>query len=280
MRFFILPLALSLAVAPIVGCGISEEIYNRDMSNWEAKTTALEQTQQTLEAERADLEAKHAADAAANAATHAALEGEKALCLTELAKVSNQKGAVSASLSQALEQLNRMQQIAAKQKAMLSGLLSSLDEMVSAGKVNVVKRNGRLVVQVSENILFASGRSTLKTEGKEALAQIAPVLANVKREFQVAGHTDNVGDAGFNWKLSIDRSFSVLNTLIEAGYPQERLSAAGYAWFQPVATNDTDEGRQLNRRVDLVLVPNLNELKLPTITAAPACHRYTELAAR
>ncbi len=268
-----LAVTLSVVTAWLSGCGISEEIYNRDVDMWKAKSAEFEAKSVELEAARAALEAADADKAKALLA----MTEEKALCVTELEKVSSQKGQVASSLSEALTQLNKMKAIAAKQKAMLSGLLSSLDGMVSAGTVKVVRRNGRLVVQVSENILFDTGKSKLKDEGTATLAQIAPVLAKVNREFQVSGHTDNVGGAEVNWKLSIDRAFTVLNTLIEAGYPSERLSASGYAWHQPVADNDTDEGRSLNRRVDLVLVPNLDELKLPSVSEAPSCHQLARV---
>jgi chemotaxis protein MotB len=123
--------------------------------------------------------------------------------------------------------------------------------------------------------LFDTAKSKLKPEGIAALTELAPLLARVERDFQVTGHTDNVGTEVYNWRLSMDRSLSVLQQMIDAGYPSSRLSSAGYAWYQPVATNDTAEGRQLNRRVEFVLVPNLDELKLPQ---ASSCRAYVAQA--
>jgi chemotaxis protein MotB len=81
------------------------------------------------------------------------------------------------------------------------------------------------------------------------------------RLFQIAGHTDDRGKEEANWALSVERALSVVTFLIkEGGVNSKALSAGGYASFQGVADNSTDEGRQKNRRVEFLLVPNLGEL--------------------
>lgn len=271
MRFVIGITALAL-VASLAACGISKEVYQRDVDEWR---TATERCQ----AEKRALEERHAEREAEVAKQIEQLEAEKGRCLAELSRVMDEKGTVSAELDGAIEQLEQMRAIAARQKKTLDAIMSGLQSMVSAGTIKVVQRNGRLVVEIAESILFDSGKSAIKAGGKEALAQIAPVLAGVNREFQIAGHTDNVGAEAFNWRLSVDRALNVHETMRDAGYPASRLSAAGYAWYQPVASNDAPEGRQLNRRVDIVLVPNLEELRmLPEVSAAPACGRYLAAA--
>ncbi|MEZ4265543.1 MAG: OmpA family protein [Myxococcota bacterium] len=246
------------------GCGISEEVYNRDIS-------ALKTEIEGLSADKAGLQSNLESTQAELAKT----EADKARCLGELSALVQQKGKLSGDLNSALEQLERMRELAARQKAVLDGLVRSLESMTQAGKVKVVRRNGRLIVEIAENILFDSGKSKLKPEGVAALTELAPLLARVEREFQVTGHTDNVGTESYNWRLSMDRSLSVLQQMLDAGYPSNRLSAAGYAWYQPVASNDGADGRQLNRRVEVVLVPNLDELKLPQ---ASACRAYVARA--
>lgn len=246
------------------GCGISEEIYNRDIS-------ALKTEIEGLSSDKAGLEQ----NLASTQATLAKTEADKARCLGELSAMVQQKGKLSGDLNSALEQLEQLREQAARQKAMLDGLVQSLESMTQAGKVKVVRRNGRLIVEIAENILFDTAKSKLKPEGIAALTELAPLLARVERDFQVTGHTDNVGTEVYNWRLSMDRSLSVLQQMIDAGYPSSRLSSAGYAWYQPVATNDTAEGRQLNRRVEFVLVPNLDELKLPQ---ASSCRAYVAQA--
>jgi len=244
-------------------CGISEEVYKRDVDAWKTKAEVCDKDLGLTRAERDGTEAERRRLEAELAQQEAA----KNRCLSELTAASEKSGQIAGSLKDALAELEQIRARVEQQRKMLEGLVASLDAMISAGKIKVVRRNGRLVVQIAENILFDSGKSRLKAEGKAALAELAPLLASVGREFQVTGHTDNVGSAQLNWRLSVDRAFSVLEELIAGGYPAERLSAAGYAWFQPVASNDEADGRQQNRRVDIVLVPNLDELKLPTVSA-------------
>ncbi|MCB9785314.1 MAG: OmpA family protein [Deltaproteobacteria bacterium] len=255
------PMRLVLAALLVLlgSCGISEEVYNRDVNALKVQIEGLQAAQATLESDLAKTEA------------------DKARCLGELTALVQQKGELSGDLNSALEQLERMREVAARQKAMLDGLVESLASMTQAGKIKVVRRNGRLIVEIAENILFDSGKSRLKAEGVAALTELAPLLAHVEREFQVTGHTDNVGTEAYNWRLSLDRALSVLQQMTDAGYPSKRLSAAGYAWFQPVATNDTPEGRQLNRRVEIVLVPNLDELKLPEVASCRSWMARAEL---
>jgi chemotaxis protein MotB len=137
--------------------------------------------------------------------------------------------------------------------------------MIDSGKLRVRVVRGRMVVELSENILFDSGKSDLKKEGQEALTQVASVLASIaNRDFQIAGHTDNIpiksSKFPSNWELSKARSVTVARFLAEKGVDPSRLSAAGYADTQPVASNADKEGRQQNRRIEIVLMPNLDEL--------------------
>jgi len=120
-------------------------------------------------------------------------------------------------------------------------------------------------VELSENILFDSGKDELKKEGQEALTQVAGVLSSIaNRDFQIAGHTDNIPikSAKFpsNWELSTARAVEVTRFLADKGVDPSRLSAAGYADTQPVASNSDGDGRRQNRRIEIVLMPNLDEL--------------------
>lgn len=249
-----------LAAAFASACGIPEDQYNKDIA-------ALKGQIQGLEGKRTDLEQRNQK-----------LESERDRCLAGLEALGTEKGQITGDLKAALDQLDQMREIAQRQKQVISSIVDSLKSMSSAGKLKVVQRQGKLIVEIAENILFASGASALKTEGRAAIAELAPILATVKREFQVTGHTDNVGTEQFNWKLSMDRAYSVLKQMTDSGYPADSISAAGYAWFQPVSENDTPEGRQLNRRVEIVLVPNLDELKLPLEDTGSTEERLDEVS--
>jgi chemotaxis protein MotB len=142
--------------------------------------------------------------------------------------------------------------------------------MIASGQLRVRIQRGRMVVELSENILFDSGKADLKKEGQAALQEVAGVLASIAdRDFQIAGHTDNIPikSARFpsNWELSTARAVTVARFLASQSVPANRLSAAGYAESQPVASNDTPEGRAQNRRIEIVLMPNLDEL--PNLSA-------------
>ncbi len=154
---------------------------------------------------------------------------------------------------------------AAKRLSEYNSMLKQLKSMIDSGKLKVRIVRNKMVIELPEAVLFASGSAKLKTEGVRVLAELGPVLASIKgREFQVGGHTDNkpIKTKRFpsNWELSGARAIDVGQLLIEYGVPSTRVSAAAYADTQPVADNDTPEGRALNRRIEIALQPNLDEL--------------------
>jgi chemotaxis protein MotB len=178
------------------------------------------------------------------------------------------KGALSTSLEQArarLEELRRAQLAAEARAALFRDLALRLRRMVDAGELEIALRNGRMVLVLPTDVLFDSGRAKVGPRGKEALSQVAGVLATVKdRRFQVAGHTDNdpIRYSGFesNWELSTARALQVMKLMTENGVKPEALSAAGYGEFDPVVSNDTPEHKTRNRRIEIVLQPNIDEL--------------------
>lgn len=175
--------------------------------------------------------------------------------------------ATLAETQRALEELRVRQRQAEARLATFRSLLERFRSMIESGQLRIRIDRNRMIVQLPAGVLFDSGRSDLKPAGQAALAEVANVLRQIPdREFQIAGHTDNVPlRGGDNWQLSTQRATTVLRFLVQNQVPANRLSAAGYADTQPVASNDTDDGRQQNRRIDIVLVPNLNEL--PDLTS-------------
>jgi len=168
-------------------------------------------------------------------------------------------------LNKLVEELRTKERQAQARLATFRNMIEKFQKMIESGKLRVRIVRGRMVVELSENILFDSGKSELKKDGAEALTEVAGVLASIPdREFQIAGHTDNIPikSARFpsNWELSTARAVTVARALASQGVPANRLSAAGYADTQSVASNDTPEGRQQNRRIEIVLMPNLDEL--------------------
>ncbi len=133
-------------------------------------------------------------------------------------------------------------------------------EMSGASGVVSVRPDDRgLVLSLGEHVLFEAGRAQVKESASGALAAVAAVLRKSGCRAVVEGHTDSlpISNARFssNWELSTARATSVLSLLLERhGVLPERLSAAGYAEFRPIASNATPEGRARNRRVDVVLL--------------------------
>lgn len=133
-------------------------------------------------------------------------------------------------------------------------------EMSGASGVVSVRPDDRgLVLSLGEHVLFEAGRAQVKESASGALAAVAAILRKSGCRAVVEGHTDSlpISNARFssNWELSTARATSVLSLLLERhGVLPERLSAAGYAEFRPIASNATPEGRARNRRVDVVLL--------------------------
>ncbi|MFW5645264.1 MAG: OmpA family protein, partial [Bacteroidota bacterium] len=108
---------------------------------------------------------------------------------------------------------------------------------------------------VLENIYFETGKAVLKSESFEQLDQVIELLQNNETlKMEISGHTDNTGSLQVNTKLSEDRAKAVVNHLISKGIDKERLEWKGYAYTQPIAPNDTEEGRAKNRRVEFKIL--------------------------
>ncbi len=187
------------------------------------------------------------------------------------------KGALAASLAETrkqLDELKRQQAAAEARVAQFQELIRRFQKLVDAGKLKIVLRQGRMIIELPTDVLFDSGKADIKGAGRDTLLEVAKVLASMPdRRFQVAGHTDNVkiSTTRFpsNWELSTARAVEVVKLLVDAKLKPENLSAAGYGEFDPVAANDTADNKQKNRRIEITLVPNLEEfVKIPT-TPAP-----------
>jgi chemotaxis protein MotB len=156
--------------------------------------------------------------------------------------------------------------------AEFKSLTASFQKMIDSGKLDVVFRRGQMVVKLPAAILFPSGSAELSEEGQTALGEVASILRQLRgRRFTVAGHTDNVPvvQASFhdNWELSAARAVTVTKLLISKGMPAASLVAAGYGEYDPVAANSGTAGRQKNRRIEIILAPNLKKMNLPQVAA-------------
>ena len=133
-----------------------------------------------------------------------------------------------------------------------------LAQQIGSGQIHVHMTGQGIVIDIHDNLLFASGDATLSTGAQSLLLQIAGVLATLPYQIQVNGYTDNkpISNAQFssNWELSAMRAVTVVQMLVTQHVPPAQLVAAGYGQYHPVASNATPEGRSANRRVSIVIV--------------------------
>jgi len=245
------------ALLPAAACGVKEELYN-------AKVAELDKTRAELDAQR------KAADEARKKATaeQDRLDKENQALKFRLKELGQKADTTSADLEAArkrMEELRKAQEQAEKRAAQFRAMVAKFKSMIDAGQLEVEIRNGLILVKLPDNILFDPGKTDLKPAGKEAIAKVTTILAGIEgRKFQVTGHTDNVpikhGKFASNWELSAQRAVEVVKFMGQNGMDPKRLSAAGYADQLPVAGNDTDAGRKKNRRIEIVVQPNIEEL--------------------
>jgi chemotaxis protein MotB len=141
---------------------------------------------------------------------------------------------------------------------------TSLKEQIAQKNIKIEEIEGKLKVTFVDKILFDSGSVNIKPKGREVLLTLADSFQdNKKQSIVVEGHTDDVqiGSAlqdrfPTNWELSTARATSVVRFLQEKGsITPERLTASGFSFYKPVDTNETDEGRKQNRRIEIILIP-------------------------
>jgi len=149
-------------------------------------------------------------------------------------------------------------------KSTYENLLQDMKSEIEKGKITITQLKGKLTVNMLDEILFDSGKTTIKPQGIEVLERVGKILLTVKdRTINIEGHTDNVPIGPVlgkkyptNWELSAARATNVARYLQEKiGIDPQLLSATGYGEYQPVASNENEEGRAKNRRIEIVLVP-------------------------
>jgi chemotaxis protein MotB len=256
----------------ISACGYSEEQwqaqldkYNRLVAQNQSTDAKLKETEKQLQVAKnrvAQLEAKLQAMGVDISKLSQDLESRQ----TEISQLSATLEEREKALAEYKARARQLEAI----KKRFELLRSKLQKLTNLG-LKVEIRNNRMIISLPGDVLFASGRAKLTKEGEEVLGKVSSVIgadASLRaRYYQVAGHTDNKpfrgGVFGDNWGLSLMRARSVLLYMIdpETGkMPVNRWSASGYGETDPVASNDTDVGRQKNRRCEIVVVPSAEEM--------------------
>jgi chemotaxis protein MotB len=143
-------------------------------------------------------------------------------------------------------------------------LAKSLEAEIANGEIRIRQVADRLTINMVDRVLFDSGQGHVKPAGLKVLKQVSDILKTVKdKQIRIEGHTDNVRIGGrlkerfpTNWELSTTRATSVVRFLVdEGGVDSANISAVGYADTRPIASNESEDGRTANRRIEIVLYP-------------------------
>ena len=240
-------LAAALVASGCVSTGTFEKMQaekNGEIATLQQQTAALQQEKTSLETLKADLEKQRAA----LEEEKSALEQQNTASRQQVGSLQQQKDALLAASQQRQQQYD--------------ALVKRLSNEVEKGQLQVKQYQNMLSVDLAEQIFFDSGRATLKPGGKEILKKVGEALKGYDNKIiRVVGHTDNVPIAKAlqdkfpsNWELSVARATTVVRFLQDVGVPPERMVASGRGEYDPVASNDTEEGKQKNRRIEIMLI--------------------------
>jgi chemotaxis protein MotB len=240
LRFGSIVLAAGLIATGCVSTGTFEKMQ----ADKNGEITALQQQKTDLEGQKKSLEEQKVKLEQDNAALK-----QQTASLEQRSKAAEQEKAALLAASQ-------------QRQLQYEQLVQGLSKEVEKGQLQVRQYQNMLAVDLAEQIFFDSGRAALKKEGKEVLKKVADALKGYENKvIRVVGHTDNVplakslqGTFPTNWELSVARATTVVRFLQDAGIPPERLIPAGRGEYEPVAPNDTPEGRQKNRRIEIMLI--------------------------
>lgn len=194
------------------------------------------------------------------------LQNENSLVQNDLKTLTNKSKMTIADQAKRLKSLQDMIQ---SEKDIMANLQNSIAQALmnyKTDELSVYIKDGNVYVTLEEKLLFKSGSDVVNPQGKEALKSLAKVLNDTKDiTVMIQGYTDDVPiktkQFADNWDLSTARATSVVRILItDFGFDGNRVTAAGRGKFYPVKSNETAEGRAANRRTEVILSPDLNEL--------------------
>lgn len=280
MRLLMLTTLTALALLS-TGC-VTKQTHEATLQELDKTRSSLSSAEKTVAEQRDHIDAqqieidKNKQEIARSKSELAELARKKAVLQEGYEDAQERLMASQSQLRESQSQLETLRQIEAetkKRNEIYARFVEELQKMIDGGQLTVSIEQGRIVINLPENVLFRSGRAVVNSEGQEALKQIGGVLKEFsERRFQIEGHTDNIPikSARYpsNWELSTARALSVVHLMIQEGVKPQNVSAAGFGEFHPRADNESKEGRALNRRIEIIMLPNLDILssELPKVT--------------
>ena len=187
--------------------------------------------------------------------------------------LNSEIGGLKDSSSNKQAEIERMRVQLARQDSLvrvINKLVTGAMNGFKSDELKVQVRDGKVYVTMLDKLLFKSGSAEVEAKGQNAIKKLSKVLLNNPDiGIMVEGHTDNLpiktSQYKDNWDLSAARATNIVRLLSADGLPQKRLTASGRGEFAPVASNNTEAGRAMNRRTEIILTPNLDEIyKLTT----------------
>jgi chemotaxis protein MotB len=226
--------AFRIAVVLMTAAGLAGCVSSGKFNKLKAEQAVLENEKSALEKQTADL-----------TQTNNQLKADIDRLNTQTASLTAERDSLQKTHEQTVSQYD--------------AVVSELSQEVEKGNLQVRQYKNMLTVDVAEQIFFDTGSYTLKKSGQEVLKKVGDAMANYPdKAIRVVGHTDNVpfkSGKWSNWELSVMRATTVLRFLQDVSKIEpQRLVAAGRSEFDPVASNDTPEGRQKNRRIEITLL--------------------------
>lgn len=177
---------------------------------------------------------------------------------------------LSASLAEREKKVQELEQVMANKDSAVQELKRTISNALLNFKENDITvnvKNGKVYVSLAEQLLFRSGSVDVDAKGITALQQLAKAIKGKKDiNIMIEGHTDNVPISkkspymNDNWDLSVMRATSITRILTNAGVPPNQITASGRGEFSPLANNDSPTNKQKNRRTEIIITPNLDEL--------------------
>jgi len=190
----------------------------------------------------------------------AVLSQEKETLNREKDALNREKDALNQEKERAIKEKEKS---VAEMKKTYDSLIGEMNDEIKKGEISVTQLKDKLTVNLVEKILFDSGSADIKKDGKKVIDRVAEILKKVAdKQIRVEGYTDNVPISSrlekkfaSNWELSTARATTVARYLQDKGIDPKLLGACGYSEYRPIASNDTDEGRANNRRIEIALIP-------------------------
>lgn len=238
---------------------------NEEITTLQQQKAALEQQKSELEQQKSKLELQKSEleqQSAELEQQKSELEQQKFKLELQSAELEQQNTAIQQQVGSLEQQKAALLAASQLRQQQYDELVQGLSKEVEQGQLRVRQYQNMLAVDLAEQIFFDSGRAKLKPGGKEVLKKVGEALKGYENKIiRVVGHTDNVPIAKAlqstfptNWELSVARATTVVRFLQDAGIPPDRMVASGRSEYDPVATNDTEEGRQNNRRIEIMLI--------------------------